>query len=371
MAWLDWLDGWTTTWNDCAGEEERQTAVKLVTLDARSKRVHATGAKLPPPGLFLMELPADLLERLTLKVLSIDRKGSRWARTCTTSLKLYCDARAQLESEGMAWWTGSGRPMRPPAVPDLPWVDGVAEVSASPSKLVHGMDNGDVARIRRGWLTNFSIDAILLALDCPTLRRSYVVPPTHHEDGTLVLSACLGGFAQHPAWLTGAWISENKITFPTTCFWGRADVCEQIANTAVLLAPLHVGSNHWVLARVSQAHSLVEVFNSLPSPHNAGSCPELKGLLQILEGCGVKGAHAFRVVFHCAHPAWTQTDSVSCGIYCAVVAAALVHGRRVLVRQRDIKKWRKCLVKVVLAEIESVKDSPHKVGQRVEPGLMP
>ena len=82
-------------------------------------------------------------------------------------------------------------------------------------KFVRGMEHGDVARINSptGWLTNFSIDAILTAMGCPLLlpRGSYVAQPV---EGSLVFSAQLGGLATLRA------MTEFPRGFPTTTFWG-------------------------------------------------------------------------------------------------------------------------------------------------------
>lgn len=118
---------------------------------------------------------------------------------------------------------------------------------------VVGMDEGDMARILTGWLTNFSIDSILFALGCPIVLSggSYVARPV---EGMLVLSAQLGGLA-NPWWggrtqWAGREGSAMTIAFPRTAFWGRDDVHDSINSASILIIPLNIGGNHWVVARV-------------------------------------------------------------------------------------------------------------------------
>ena len=99
-------------------------------------------------------------------------------------------------------------------------------------------------------------------------------------------------------------------------------------------------------------HSLVEVFNSLKSPSDPTSCNELKGLLQIRDGCGVQGAQAFPCVFHNKHPAWKQRDGSSCGIFCAIIVVSLVRGLRVHVLHKEIKTWRSFLHHELVKEVD-------------------
>ena len=147
----------------------------------------------------LTSLPEDVQARLIKMILLGDAKGSRFARTCKTSHKLYIEVMTSLVIDGVAWWTGSGEPYRPLPVPD-PKEDPMCSrwrlhKAATMLKMhVYGVDEGDMARILNGWLTNFSIDAILVAMGCPIVlgSGSYVAPPV---EGMLVLSAQVVGLA--------------------------------------------------------------------------------------------------------------------------------------------------------------------------------
>ena len=88
-----------------------------------------------------------------------------------------------------------------------------------------------------------------------------------------------------------------------------------------------------------KAHSLVEIFNSIPSTLFTWPS-ELHGLLQILEGCGVEGARAFRLTTYNSHPSWCQTDGAACGIFASLIIASLVGGKRIRILQADVKAWR-------------------------------
>ena len=95
---------------------------------------------------------------------------------------------------------------------------------------------------------------------------------------------------------------------------------------------------------IVKACALVEIFNSLPGKGSTS----LVGLLRVLAGFGLDGVQAFRCVIHDEHPAWSQTDGSSCGIFCALIIVSLVRGLRIHVRQDDVKVWRAFLHREVV-----------------------
>ena len=339
---MDWRHGWTSAWPEperwpeplLEREDERRIVRRIVEGN------RAQGTSTSVTSFRLMSLPDELLAGLTIMILMVDTKGLRWAGVSQLSKQLFVCAHAQLTRDGVAWWTGCGEPHHPPP---LPPVNEVIDATLNFSKFLRGMEYKDVARINTsdGWLNTFSIDAILAAMGCSVLspRDPYVAQPI---EGSLVLSAQLGGLA------TLRLMTEYPQGFPTTSFWGRADVRQAIDFASCFIIPLNVGHNHWVAARVVKAHSVVEIFNSM-----AAQCRdlELTRLLQLLESCGVVGARAYRIIHHNSHPAWRQTDGAACGIFCSLIILSLVRGARVCVFQRDVALWRSHLCHVVLEAV--------------------
>ena len=248
-----WLNVWCSAWPEPSDDDAHPSC--RVRLDPKFIKVATTTA---PP---LMMMPEDVLTGLTKMVLLMDAKGSRFGRTCKAAYKLFCEVTVSFVSDGVAWWTGSGEPFRPLSVPDLMTVSyGSPEMLDNAAKKlkwhVYGIDGGDIERILSGWLTNFSIDCILVAMGCPIVLSggSYVARPV---EGMLVLSAQLGGLSK---WghLEGAKWSRGSatITFPRTSFWGREDVVERINTASILIIPLNIGDNHWVAIRVVKVRAL-------------------------------------------------------------------------------------------------------------------
>ena len=247
-----WLNGWSSAWEEPEPHSPIPRAAKscAVRLDPKFAK-NATSME-------LTSLPEDVLARLIKMILLGDGKGSRFARTCMTSKKLCIEVMTSLVLDGVAWWTGSGKPYRPLPVPDPkedPMCSGwrLHKAAMNLKMCVVGMDEGDIARILTGWFTNFSIDSILFALGCPIVLSggSYVARPV---EGMLVLSAQLGGLA-NPWWggrtqWAGREGSAMTIAFPRTAFWGRDDVHDSINSASILIIPLNIGGNHWVVARV-------------------------------------------------------------------------------------------------------------------------
>ena len=227
---LSWLRGWISAWPKPALKVEQQS--DAIVLSHAPKRAQATTRI----SIELMSLPEELLAVVTMKILLVDTKGSRWARTCKAFNEHFVVAHEQLSHDGIAWWTGNGEPHRPPPLLEVPVEQEVSLLKCS--DLVYGMDHKDIARIHSGWLTNFSIDAILVTMDCPIIipHGAYVAQPVN---GALVLSAQLSGLCMPRTMM------EFPMGFPATSFWGRADVCAQIRAASCINIPLNVDNNHW------------------------------------------------------------------------------------------------------------------------------
>ena len=245
---MDWLGGWDSAWPSPRRRDRGPLGACdfSVTLDTKFSRCATTNR------LELMSIPGDLLAGLTKMILRVDAKGSRWAATCKASKELFHQVRESLVREGFAWWTGTGEPYLLPKKADRP--DPTISSQNTMGGLqayVSGIQWEDVVRISSGWLTNFSIDAILVALGCPILLPGapYVARPV---EGMLLLSAQLGGLA-NPHWNTKA--QGIPWQFPRTAFWGREDVLEQICMASILIVPLNVHGNHWVVARIVKVTS--------------------------------------------------------------------------------------------------------------------
>ena len=215
-------------------------------------------------------MPEDVLAGLTNMILLADAKGSRCARTCKTLDHLFVEASKSLVCNGIAWWTGSGQPYVPPPLPDIkepsPMII-IEKATAEMAKYVYGMEVKDVVRISSGWLTNFSIDAILVALGCPVLlcggRRGSGSYVAHPIEGVPVLSAELSGLCVYP--------------MRDAQSWGRdEDIHHKVRSASIVIVPLIVGGNHWVAVRIVKVHRLVEVFNSLEGPSTPGPSPATK-----------------------------------------------------------------------------------------------
>ena len=205
--------------------------------DARvTKRMHAED-KRELHHMILMSLPVDLIDRLTMMILLNDTKGSLWARTCKIAHAMFLDVSKKLAQNGFAWWIGTGPPYRPSAPPF--YVEAV-NLSRKLGKFCRGMEVKDLERITQGWLTNFSIDAILLALHCPIIcpGRPYVAQPNVAQP--LVLSAGLGEL-HIPALNREFWPAnlheDGAITFPKTSLWGCDGVLKLIRNASSLIVP--------------------------------------------------------------------------------------------------------------------------------------
>lgn len=110
---------------------------------------------------------------------------------------------------------------------------------------------------------------------------------------------------------------------------------------------------------LAQACALVEIFNSLPGKGSTS----LVGLLRVLAGFGLDGVQAFRCVIHDEHPAWSQTDGSSCGIFCALIIVSLVRGLRVHVRQDDVKVWRAFLHREVVIKGNFTNGAPNVIAK--------
>ena len=106
-----------------------------------------------------------------------------------------------------------------------------------------------------------------------------------------------------------------------------------------------------------KACTLVEIFNSLPGKGSTS----LVGLLRVLAGFGLDGVQAFRCVIHDEHPAWSQTDGSSCGIFCALIIVSLVRGLRIHVRQDDVKVWRAFLHREVVMKGNFTNGAPNVI----------
>ena len=339
---LDWSNEWVSAWPEPAEPVRQKFARKDLCKNEPNDQFAENG------GVSLLDLPEDILKRVTETLLLNDAKGSTFARTCMEANELFLPAKHRLVEKGYAWWTGTGPPLHPWTID--PAADPKEEGVLVLDKLgffVQGLDVKDLGLIatKCGWLTNFSIDAILLALGCPVLCATYVAQP---QDGTLVLSAGLGGLGYHG---DVALKHVGPVTLNEGCFWQRADVRGLICNAARLVIPLNVDGNHWVVVRVARAFEKVEVFNSTKSPSDASTCMGLQGLLRLLEGVGVTRAGGFHVVFHNSHLAWKQTDGSSCGIFASLIACSLVRGLRISLLQEDMLAWRAYLHKIVLAKI--------------------
>lgn len=340
---FSWLDGWTSAWPSPPAKHERKGQVvdeEEHTSSLVSQR--AAGAR----NLFLL-LPEDTLSNITVSLLMIDAKGSRWGRACVDARASFLSASSLLARQGIAWWTGSGVPLTCPAIPEPGFSLSVDEGVLS--RLVKGLNYKDIDLINEGWLTNFSIDAIFLASGVPLLREGYLLQPVA---GALVVSAALAGIVG-----TQMGIGTLPITFTFPCFWSRKGVHQSIADAAVIFAPVNVGGNHWIAVRISKKHQLCEVFNSTKTPGNDCHIPQLCILLKILDGAGVPGAQNYRTVFYNSPQAWRQTDGSSCGIFCALIITSLVQGSRVHVKQKDMKMWRKHLHGMVTKSAEALHSS--------------
>ena len=109
-----WLNGWSSEWGEPWLMDEVDLAARVSTKD--NKRAHKT----TNTHMELMSLPEDLLAGVTMMILLIDTKGSRWARTCKACNELFKGARLELFIDGIAWWTGSKEPSTPPPIMEPP-----------------------------------------------------------------------------------------------------------------------------------------------------------------------------------------------------------------------------------------------------------
>jgi len=320
-----WLNGWVSAWPD---EQLQSPGTAVVRC-----RTQARVAKSLFPAVGLWSLPEVLVEQLTVVILKNDVKGSRWARTCKAHFNMSMGARIQLERDEFAWWTGDGLPMQAPSKSNSPPLPLRVFTGAQLGFYVKGLQPEDIDAIHTGWLTNFSIDALLVALRCPVVCEPYVVTSSL-SGSTLVLSAGLSSMTQSALM---QWGDQSG------CLWGQAIVRQRIRDANILILPLNIGNNHWATIRINKEHNLVELFDSLST---AGDCVqdlvELGALLNILTRVGVEGASNFKRIAH-THAAWKQTDGAACGIFCCLTIASLVRGLRINIKQDDIAAWRSAL----------------------------
>lgn len=104
---------------------------------------------------------------------------------------------------------------------------------------------------------------------------------------------------------------------------------------------LNDGKSHWVVFVYNTLKAFVEIWQSL---RGATTCNVLiRKVLNHLANCGVHipggGVNAVPI-HHRRHMDWEQNDCHSCGIYAALVLRSLMEGRRVAIKQSDVRLWR-------------------------------
>ena len=120
------------------------------------------------------------------------------------------------------------------------------------------MNDGDVARIRRGWLTNFSICLVLTAV-APQLMIGNNMPIQlleHIVTDTRVLSSSIFDVLH----MNNANVIMSSRVMP----WGRAPITNILKGTEHVLTALCLDANHWVTMRTSKQFNLVELFLFVP-----------------------------------------------------------------------------------------------------------
>lgn len=300
----------------------RITSASTVTAPSTPKRACVTNC-----AFSLVCFPAEILEEIITNLLSSDPRGTRLARVSrvwTPLVREVCRDRIT-----WAWWTGCLPPSRP--LPDTMPLEVVA------TKSMGTLSAGDILKVEThcGWLNNFGIIAALHAMRLPHDIISPILPrmPSDNTDIAFLSPEICACVEYHNA----------------GSYWSRRDVLAGLCQARVVICPINTRQCHWATLHVNVKLGLAELFESMPGCTCMATVDHVLSYISWAHDA-TRSTDSWKIKEH-THPAWTQHDGSSCGIYTLVVMSQLSEGRRVEVREDDVPQWRSFLGRLIRSRI--------------------